>query len=49
MVGDQLKHLVHMQWTFLIHCLSEECQELICHNGVNLELLTLPNYIELVE
>ena len=32
-----------MERTFLVHSLSEEGQELIRHDRVNFELLTLPN------
>ena len=37
-----------MERTLLINSLSEEGQELICHDRVNLELLTLPDQLEKV-
>ena len=42
MVGDHIKQLVNMEWTLLINSLSEECQELICDDWINLVFFTLP-------
>ena len=41
MVGHQFKQLVDVQGAFLVDSLSEVCQELVGHHGVDLELLAL--------
>ena len=42
MIGDHIKQLVDMKWTLLINSLPEECQELICDDGINLVLFAFP-------
>lgn len=42
MIGDHIKQLVNMKWTLLINSLPEECQELICDDGINLVLFAFP-------
>ena len=46
MIGDHIKQLVDMKWALLINSLPEECQELICDDGINLVLFAFPIVVD---